>query len=102
MLVLCFSRCVPGLMVFQQLSGVNTLIFYAKRIFDDAGSTLSSTVSSVIVGLVQVIATYFSTIMIERTGRKLLLFISGSVMSTCMFTLSGYFHFQVKFIKIII
>lgn len=83
-----------GLMFFQQLSGVNSLIFYAKRIFDDAGSTLSSSISSVIIGVVQVIATYFSTIMIERAGRKLLLFISASVMAVCMFTLSGYFRFQ--------
>lgn len=89
------ALCITlGLMIFQQLSGVNTLIFYAKKIFDDAGSSLSSSTSSVIIGTVQVIATYFSTIMIERTGRKLLLFISASVMSTCMFTLSGYFHFR--------
>ncbi|KAL0129708.1 hypothetical protein PUN28_001757 [Cardiocondyla obscurior] len=89
------ATCITlGLMFFQQLSGVNTLIFYAKRIFDDAGSTFSSSTSSVIVGVVQVIATYFSTIMIERAGRKLLLFISVSVMAVCMFTLSGYFRFQ--------
>lgn len=85
-------------MIFQQLSGVYTLIFYAKMIFDDAGSTLivSSSTSSVIVGTVQVVATYCSTILIERVDKKLLLFISVSVMATCMFTLSGYFHFQVK------
>ncbi|KAM0730732.1 Facilitated trehalose transporter Tret1 [Formica fusca] len=85
-----------GLMIFQQLSGVYTLIFYAKMIFDDAGSTLivSSSTSSVIVGTVQVVATYCSTILIERVDKKLLLFISVSVMATCMFTLSGYFHFQ--------
>ncbi|XP_071627976.1 facilitated trehalose transporter Tret1-like [Temnothorax longispinosus] len=89
------ATCITlGLMFFQQLSGVNTLIFYAKIIFDHAGSTLSSSTSSVIVGIVQVIATYFSTILIERTGRKLLLFISASVMAVCMFTLSGYFRFQ--------
>lgn len=83
-------------MTFQQFSGVNALIFYAKRIFDDAGSILSSSTSSVIVGAVQVVATYCSTILIERASRKLLLFISASVMATCMFILSGYFHFQVK------
>lgn len=85
---------ILGLMTFQQFSGVNALIFYAKRIFDDAGSILSSSTSSVIVGAVQVVATYCSTILIERASRKLLLFISASVMATCMFILSGYFHFQ--------
>lgn len=83
-------------MFFQQLSGVNTLIFYAKRIFDEASFDAGSSTSSVIIGVVQVIATYFSTIMIERAGRKLLLFISASVMAVSMFTLSGYFRFQVK------
>ncbi|XP_050449586.1 facilitated trehalose transporter Tret1-like isoform X1 [Cataglyphis hispanica] len=87
---------ILGLMIFQQLSGVNTLIFYAKMIFDDASSTLivNSSTSSVIVGTVQVVAIYCSTILIERIDKKLLLFISVSVMATCMFTLSGYFHFQ--------
>ncbi|XP_012525721.2 facilitated trehalose transporter Tret1 [Monomorium pharaonis] len=83
-----------GLMFFQQLSGVNSLIFYAKRIFDDAGSILNSSTSSVIVGVVQIIAAYFSKVLIERAGRKLLLFISASMMAVCMFTLSGYFRFQ--------
>ena len=86
---------ISGLMFFQQLSGVNILIFYAKKIFDDAGSILNSSTSSVIIGVVQVIATYFSTVLIERVGRKLLLFISASVMAICMFTMSGYFRFQV-------
>lgn len=95
--ILALTQCVmiSGLMFFQQLSGVNILIFYAKKIFDDTGSILSSPTSSVIVGVVQVIATYFSTVLIERVGRKLLLFISASVMAVCMFTMSGYFHFQV-------
>lgn len=83
-----------GLIIFQQLSGVNALIFYAKRIFDDADSILNSSISSMIVGVVQVVATYYSPILIERSNKKLLLFISMSVMATCMFILSGYFHFQ--------
>lgn len=83
-------------MVFQQFSGVNALIFYAKRIFDDAGSILNSSVSSVIVGVVQIVATYYSTNLIKRADKKLLLFIGLSVMAACMFILSGYFHFQVK------
>lgn len=89
------TTCITlGLMVFQQFSGVNALIFYAKRIFDDAGSILNSSVSSVIVGVVQIVATYYSTNLIKRADKKLLLFIGLSVMAACMFILSGYFHFQ--------
>ncbi|XP_032680016.1 facilitated trehalose transporter Tret1-like [Odontomachus brunneus] len=86
-----------GLMIFQQLSGVNALIFYASRIFDATGvSSPTPIMSSVIVGAVQVIAACSSIVIIERAGKKILLFISASVMATCMFTLSGYFHFQIS------
>lgn len=82
-------------MIFQQLSGVNTVIFYADSIFIAAGSTLSPTVSSAIVGVVQVIATYGSTVLVDRLGRKILLFISDLVMGLCLVALSGYFYFMV-------
>ncbi|XP_014486018.1 PREDICTED: facilitated trehalose transporter Tret1-like isoform X2 [Dinoponera quadriceps] len=84
-----------GLIFFQQLSGVNALIFHASEIFDTTGvSSPDPVLSSVIVGVVQLIATCFSTVIIERANKKLLLFVSASTMATSMFTLSGYFHFQ--------
>ncbi|XP_014486017.1 PREDICTED: facilitated trehalose transporter Tret1-like isoform X1 [Dinoponera quadriceps] len=86
---------VLGLIFFQQLSGVNALIFHASEIFDTTGvSSPDPVLSSVIVGVVQLIATCFSTVIIERANKKLLLFVSASTMATSMFTLSGYFHFQ--------
>lgn len=82
-------------MVFQQLSGVNTVIFYAETMFIAAGSKLSSTMCPVIVGVVQVIATYASTMLVDRTGRKVLLLISSTVMGVCLLVLTAYFHFKV-------
>ena len=108
-IVYFFSKIYPeiiwifftGLMIFQQLSGVNTVIFYAEIMFIAAGSKLSSTTCSVIVGVVQVIATYVSTLLVDRTGRKLLLLISSSVMALCLLSLATYFHLLVPKLPIV-
>lgn len=44
------------------------------------------------VVLFQVVATYVSTILIDRTGRRVLLIISSTVMSACLGSLAVYFH----------
>ena len=48
------------LMVGQQLSGMNAVMFYAVSIFEDAGSTLNNTVANLIIGAVQVRAFNFT------------------------------------------
>ncbi|XP_078053441.1 facilitated trehalose transporter Tret1-like [Augochlora pura] len=83
-----------GMMMFQQLSGMNSLISYATTIFHYIRFPLSSTSCSIIVGLTYVIATLSSGSLIDRTNRKLLLFLSLSIMSVCMFILSGYFRLK--------
>ena len=45
--------CLAG-MVFQQLSGVNGVIFYTSQIFQDAGSSMDPALASILVALVQV------------------------------------------------
>ncbi|XP_039300507.1 facilitated trehalose transporter Tret1 [Nilaparvata lugens] len=83
-----------GMMVFQQLSGVNAVIFYSGQIFESAGSSLSSQAASIVIGVVQVLATYCSTLLVERTGRRFLLLLSDSVMAICLIVLGGYFHYK--------
>ncbi|XP_076165471.1 facilitated trehalose transporter Tret1-like isoform X2 [Ptiloglossa arizonensis] len=83
-----------GMMIFQQLSGVNALVSYATVIYKRIGFPLSWATSSLILGLTYVIATLLSKSLIDRVGRKLLLFLSMSTMSVCMFIISGYFRLQ--------
>lgn len=59
-----------GLMLFQQLSGINAVIFYAVKIFKDSGSTIDSNVSSMLIGVVNFAATFMATCVIDRYGRK--------------------------------
>lgn len=84
---------VLGLMFFQQLSGINAVIFYTTQIFDDAGSKLDSSIQTTIVGCVNFIATFIATALIDRLGRKVLLYISSVTMIITLTILGAYFFF---------
>ncbi|XP_055839095.1 facilitated trehalose transporter Tret1 isoform X3 [Episyrphus balteatus] len=81
-----------GLMFFQQLSGINAVIFYTVSIFKDAGSTIDGNVCTIIVGIVNFAATFVATMLIDRLGRKILLYISDIAMIITLFTLGGFFY----------
>ncbi|KAI3460328.1 hypothetical protein Pfo_016991 [Paulownia fortunei] len=69
-----------GLLVLQQLSGINGVIFYSNNIFESAGIS-SSNAATVGVGIIQVIATAVATWLMDRTGRRILLIVSSSGMA---------------------
>ncbi|XP_046414412.1 facilitated trehalose transporter Tret1-like isoform X1 [Neodiprion fabricii] len=87
-----------GLMAFQQLSGINAVIFYTVTIFKDAGSTIDENVCTIIVGVVNFLSTFMATVLIDRLGRKILLYISSISMIVTLFTLGVFFY--VKHLKI--
>lgn len=59
-----------SLCLLQQLSGCFGMMNYTASIFEDAGSSLSPNMSSIIVGLIQLLGSYLSTILVDRLGRK--------------------------------
>ncbi|CAG7718425.1 unnamed protein product [Allacma fusca] len=83
-----------ALMLFQQLSGVNAVIFYTTEIFLDAGSDLEPALCTIIVGIVQVVATVLSSILMDRAGRKLLLLVSDAAMCLFLVLLGVFFYFK--------
>ncbi|XP_074106844.1 facilitated trehalose transporter Tret1 isoform X1 [Cotesia typhae] len=84
-----------GLMFFQQLSGVNAIIFYSGSIFETAGSTLDSSVATIIVGTMQVVAVFISTLIVDRLGRRMLLLISSVAMCLTTLVLGVYFNMKI-------
>ncbi|XP_013176543.1 PREDICTED: facilitated trehalose transporter Tret1-like isoform X2 [Papilio xuthus] len=83
-----------GLMFFQQLSGINAVIFYASTIFESAGSNIDPQLSSVIIGVVNFISTFIATVLIDRLGRKILLYISSVSMILTLVALGSYYYLQ--------
>ncbi|XP_045595886.1 facilitated trehalose transporter Tret1 [Procambarus clarkii] len=81
-----------ALMVFQQLAGINAVLFNLATIFEDAGSSLSDDASVIIVGMMQVLATLAAGALMDRAGRKLLLIISASAMVISLVTLDVFFY----------
>ncbi len=83
-----------GLAMFQQITGINTVIYFAPEIFQSAG--LSSAATSILatagVGLVNVIMTIVSIRLIDRLGRRQLLFWSLGGMTATLLVLAGAFH----------
>ena len=79
------------LMVGQQLSGINAVIFFSVSIFDIAHTDLNSYVENIIVGIMQVVATPLAILFIDKLGRRLLLIVSALVMIISLYGLGLYF-----------
>lgn len=81
-----------GLMLFQQFSGINAVIFYTVNIFESAGSKIDSNLATILVGVVQVILAYVATLIMEKAGRKFFLILSASIMMVCLFGMGFYYQ----------
>ncbi len=70
------------LQVIQQLTGINVMIYYAPRIFEHVGFATSAAMwSTVSVGVVNVLATFIAIGLVDRIGRKPILYAGFVVMA---------------------
>lgn len=83
-----------GLMFFQQLSGINAVIAYTTSIFEMADPDIDKTVCTLIVGLVNFLSTFIATVLIDKLGRKVLLYISVVSMIITLSILGLYFYLK--------
>jgi SP family xylose:H+ symportor-like MFS transporter len=79
--------------MFNQLSGINALIYYTAQIFKMAGAgNQSAYFQSIIVGLVNLIFTIAAMTIIDRVGRRKLMLI-GSFGYIISLTATAYFFY---------
>ena len=79
------------LMFFQQFCGINAIIFNAEDIFVDVTTIDPALVSSLSVGLTQVVATFVGVILTDLLGRRTLL-ISGAIIMCVSISLAGVYE----------
>lgn len=75
-----------SLAVLQQITGINTVLFYGAVIFKQqvhSQSASSAIFANVIVGIVNFLATLAALGIVDRFGRKPLLLISAGLMAIC-------------------
>lgn len=82
---------VMGLLSFLSFSGINVVIFYAKQIFKAGNTDISPDLASIVLGLLQVVMTYASGLLVDRAGRRILLLLSDAIMAVCLVAL-GLFY----------
>ena len=88
-----------GFTVLQQVTGINTIIYYGPQIFALAGitSNKSAIFATLIVAVTNVLATIIALVLVDRLGRKPLLYMGVGGMTASLFLLSYAFHNQVTF-----
>ena len=79
--------------MFNQLSGINAILYYLNDIFAQAGFTsLSGDVQAIYVGLANLVATLGAIAVIDKVGRKTLLLIGAVGTTICLTAVAVIFQ----------
>ncbi len=71
--------------MFNQLSGINAILYYLNDIFARAGfSKISGDLQSVLIGFTNLVFTIIAMSIIDRVGRKTLLLVGAVGMAACL------------------
>ncbi|XP_063918705.1 facilitated trehalose transporter Tret1-like [Zophobas morio] len=83
------------LLVIQQLSGINAVLFYTQEIFIAAGaSDIAPEISSIIVGLVIFFSSFGTPFVADRAGRRILMLISLMGVTISHLAFGVYFYLK--------
>jgi SP family arabinose:H+ symporter-like MFS transporter len=81
--------------VFQQITGINSILYYAPVIFKQTGLDSSSSLLQTIgIGCVNVIATFIAIGLVDKVGRRKFLLAGSVVMGLSLVTVGLCFHYQ--------
>lgn len=92
-----------ALAIFQQITGINTVLYYTTSIFKSAGfGTSAALLSSVGVGAINGVFTVFAIMLVDRLGRKPLLLIGAAGMGISIAAVAAAFQHKASGMVIMI
>lgn len=91
------------LSIFQQVTGINAVIYYASKIFQMAGyaNASSATFVSIGIGVVNTLATLISVRLLDRKGRRWLLLVGSVGMTLSLFLITLAFITNLKMMNVL-
>lgn len=78
----------------SQFCGCFAMLNYTADIFAQSGSTMSSNVAAILMGVVQLLGAYVSTVLVDRAGRKFLLAASSVGSALGLIAMATFMRFQ--------
>lgn len=83
-----------GLAIFQQITGINTIIYYSPAILRMSGypSDKAAILAAAIIGVVNVLVTIVSILLVDRLGRRFLLLVGTIGMAVALALVGIAFH----------
>jgi SP family xylose:H+ symportor-like MFS transporter len=82
-----------ALSVFQQLAGINTVLYYGPEIFATMGYHMDAAFLGIAVAcIVNLLSTMVVVLIVDKVGRKPLLIFGGLTMGVSMLMLGSLFH----------
>ncbi|KAG0528131.1 hypothetical protein BDA96_06G292200 [Sorghum bicolor] len=87
-----------GIQCFQQITGIDALVYYSPTIFRDAGISTERQLlaATVAVGFFKTAFIALAIVLIDRVGRKPLLYVSTVGMTGCLAALSAALFLQAR------
>ncbi|MDY5583684.1 MAG: sugar porter family MFS transporter [Candidatus Merdousia sp.] len=80
---------------FNQLSGINAINYYAPRILESAGVFRESALlQSILIGMTNLVFTMLGMLLIDKFGRKNLLYIGSVFMTIALLSVAAGFQYK--------
>jgi len=85
-----------GLAIFQQITGINTIIYYSPAILRMSGypSAKAAILAAAVIGVANVLVTIVSIFLVDRLGRRLLLLLGTAGMAVSLGLMGVAFRHQ--------